>query len=536
MQKVLTAKIDGRKTENELEIIDAILELRNITDLDSFLYPSEEDILPLEELKNIDKAAQAILDGICMGDTFLVYYDTDVDGCTSGSIATRYLKHLGADVYTYINEGKKHGIDGFDTDLLDGVDIVWIVDSIQTSIDSYKKLLDKNVQIVITDHHLVSEKLQQEMSDLGIILVSSAVEYNNPDLSGSATTWKLCQYMDYLNLDDFSDGLIDLAATGLVSDMCSMVSPENRAICDKAFKNLKNPGIKKINGGYAFVSRNISFGVAPKINAANRVNENDLAMRVFLSNNEDEINEIIKGLNQCREKQNQIVDEIMPDLIKQGDEQLGAKCKFFFVPSKMDAEISGLLGNKLLELYSTPLLVIGQHGDEYSGSARAIGVRSFKQYFEDVGIGWSGGHPNAFGCGVPVSKFEEFKQKILDALSEVEFISETTADVQITPEQVTDVLIKNLNSINRISGADFEPINVMIETDNYDVKNMSSGKHLKIVDGDTGMIFVKWNYNGSWDFNGTFRAIGTLERAYYGRTDYKQLTIQDFDTYTQQND
>lgn len=532
MQKILTAKIDGRGMEDNLEIIDAILEERGIEDLDEFLHPNPDDILPLEDLKHIDEAAQAILDSVCMGETFLVYYDTDVDGCTSGSIATRYLQHLGADVYTYINEGKKHGIDEFNTDLLDDIDIVWIVDSIQTNIDPYKKMLDKNVKIIITDHHLVSEELQEKMEELGIILVSSAVEYDNPDLSGSATTWKLCQYIDFLNLDDFSDNLIDLAATGLISDMCSMMSPENRAICDKAFKNLKNPGIKKINGGYAFVARNISFGIAPKINAANRVNENNLAMQVFLTDDEDEISQIIKGLNQCKERQNKIVDEIMPDLIQQGNKQIGSKCKFFFIPSEMDAQISGLLGNKLLEIYSTPLLVIGQYGDEYSGSARAVGVKSFKKYFEDVDIGWSGGHPNAFGCGIPIDRFEEFQQKILESLSEVEFVSETVADIQMLPEQVTDVFIKNLNSINRISGADFEPISVMIETDNYDVKNMSGGKHLKIVDNDTGMIFVKWNYNGSWDFSGTFRAIGTLEKAHYGRTDYRQLTVQDFDVYT----
>ena len=74
MEKVLTAKLDGRQMEDDFEIIDAILEARNIEDLDSFLRPNEEDILPLEELKNIDKAAQAILDGVCMNDTFLVYY------------------------------------------------------------------------------------------------------------------------------------------------------------------------------------------------------------------------------------------------------------------------------------------------------------------------------------------------------------------------------------------------------------------------------------------------------------------------------
>ena len=99
-------------------------------------------------------------------------------------------------------------------------------------------LSNNGFKVVITDHHLITDELYKEVCNLGIALVSSAVGYENPDLSGSATTWKLCQYIDYLNLDDFSDNLVDLAATGLVADMCSMISPENRSICNKAFKNL----------------------------------------------------------------------------------------------------------------------------------------------------------------------------------------------------------------------------------------------------------------------------------------------------------
>lgn len=208
MKKEWNIKIDGRGLEQD-EIIDSLLSSRNIEDIDSFLHPSEDDMLPLEKLHNIDKAAQVILDGVDDVDTnYLVYYDVDVDGATAGSIATRYLEHLGANVFTYINEGKKHGIEDFDTELLNDIDIVWIVDSVQTSIEPYKKFLDKNVQIVISDHHLVSKELQKEMEDLGIVLVSSAVEYENPSLSGSCVTWKLCQYMDYMNLDDFQMDLL----------------------------------------------------------------------------------------------------------------------------------------------------------------------------------------------------------------------------------------------------------------------------------------------------------------------------------------
>lgn len=528
MKKKWNVKIDGRNLDST-EIIDTLLESRGINDVTEFLHPSEDDVLPLERLRNIDKAAQVILDGVDDIDTvFLVYYDTDSDGCTAGSIATRYLEHLGANVFTYINEKKDHGIKNFDTDLLNDVDIVWIVDSIQDSIEPYKRFLDKNVQIVITDHHLIKDELRKEMKDLGIILVSSAVDYENPALSGSGVTWKLCQYMDYMNLDDYSDKMIDLAAVGLIADMSDMMSKENRAICDKAFKSLHNLGIKKINGGYAFVSRNISFGIAPKINAANRVNHNDLAMNVFLSDDEDEIAEIIKGLNDCREEQNKIVAEIMPKLEEQAQEQLENKCMFFFIPDDTEASVSGLIGNKLLEKYNRPLLVLKKYGDEFSGSMRAIGVTSFKEYCDNTGIGWCSGHENAAGIGIPIIQFEEFKTAILKELADVEFVCETTADIQLDAKQITDNLIKDLNSLNRISGTGFEPIMVMIETDDYEVSNMSKGKHLKIIDNNTGMIFVKWNYNGSWNFNGTFKAIGTIEKAHYGRYDYKQLTIQDW--------
>lgn len=528
MKKKWNIKIDGRNLDST-EIIDTLLESRGINDVTEFLHPSEDDVLPLEKLHNIDKAAQVILDGVDDIDTvFLVYYDTDSDGCTAGSIATRYLEHLGANVFTYINEKKDHGIKNFDTDLLNDVDIVWIVDSIQDSIEPYKRFLDKNVQIVITDHHLIKDELRKEMEDLGIILVSSAVDYENPALSGSGVTWKLCQYMDYMNLDDYSDKMIDLAAVGLIADMSDMMSKENRAICDKAFKSLHNLGIKKINGGYAFVSRNVSFGIAPKINAANRVNHNDLAMNVFLSDDEDEIAEIIKGLNDCREEQNKIVAEIMPKLEEQAQEQLENKCMFFFIPDDTEASVSGLIGNKLLEKYNRPLLVLKKYGDEFSGSMRAIGVTSFKEYCDNTGIGWCSGHENAAGIGIPIIQFEEFKTAILKELADVEFVCETTADIQLDTKQITDNLIKDLNSLNRISGTGFEPIMVMIETDDYEVGNMSKGKHLKIIDNNTDMIFVKWNYNGSWNFNGTFKAIGTIEKAHYGRYDYKQLTIQDW--------
>ena len=285
MEKKWNVVIDGRGKDS-LQIIDEILEARGIEDVEHFLNPTEEDLVPFEQMKNIDEAAQVILDGVDNDKKFFVHWDVDVDGCSAGAIATKYLQYLGAEVETGINEGKAHGIQDLDLSLMEGIDILWIVDSIQKDIEPYLKVLECGVEkIIITDHHDISKELQDEMAENGnIVLVSSVVDYPNPWASGSATTWKLVHYIDWLELDDFSETLTELAATGLVADMCSVGedSMENRYICSKGFSNTSNPGIKKINGGYEMNSQAVSFGIAPRVNAANRVNRNDLAMDLFM--------------------------------------------------------------------------------------------------------------------------------------------------------------------------------------------------------------------------------------------------------------
>ena len=91
MIKQLSAKIDGRGMEDDLEIIDAILEERGIQDLDSFLHPTEDDLVPFEKMKGLNEAYQMIDDAITMGERFLIHEDIDADGVDGGTIITKYL-------------------------------------------------------------------------------------------------------------------------------------------------------------------------------------------------------------------------------------------------------------------------------------------------------------------------------------------------------------------------------------------------------------------------------------------------------------
>lgn len=525
------------------EIIDIILQDRKVESIEALLYPNEDCLVPFDKMKNIHKAAEIILDGIENGKKFLIYGDVDTDGACANAIAFRWLKQHTDNVFWYINQGKEHGIAKTNLKVFQDIDIVWIVDSIETRMYPYENVLKAGTEhLIITDHHICSQSMQKQMERTGrITLVSSAVDYPNPAASGSIVTWKLCNYMDWLELDDISENLADLAATGAIADMVNVgvESPENRYICYRGFNNQVNPGIKKINGSYEFNSTAVSFGIAPLVNAANRTNENEKAARLFLSDNPKEITQLVGDLKECKELQNLEIAEIMPQLEEQAEAQMDKKVMFFFVET--ENEIKGLLGNKLIEKYQRPVIVLSERmevdeetgeitRDEWFGSARAIGVDNFKEYVDDTGFVGTGGHENAFGLWFDVEVFDDFRSALEDALKDVEFVQTATVDIQINQEQITDDLIKKLKLLNRISGTGWSQISVMVSgIKDYEVGTMSGGKHLKFMVGDGILLFIKWNYSGDWDnLDGELSAIGTLDCGYFGRTYYRQLIMNDF--------
>lgn len=531
MQKILTAKINGIGM-SDTEIIDAILESRGITDIGEFLRPSSDALIPFEEMKGLDKAYQIIDDAITMGEKFLVLADVDADGCTSNAIIARYLRKCGAEVECVINDGKKHGAEGFDLSLLEDIGVMIIVDSLNNDPDVYKRILDTGVKLVVFDHHLPEQKLFD--ANLDFVLVSSAKDYPNDQLSGAGVCLKYVLYADYMNLTDYTDDLWAYAAIGLIADMSSMAVPENRYIAYRGLAQFKNPVVQKMVGNYTFDSQSVSFSIGPLVNAAMRMSENEKAMNVFLTDDYEEIDELVKDLKSCKERQNEVVDLLLDGLLKQGEAQLDRKCMFFILENDTEAEITGLLGNKLLSLYQRPLFILRLKDDQYAGSMRAIGVDNFLEISNSTGLCLCSGHPLAAGAFIQAVDFDEFKTVIEEKLKDVEFSVSVEADIEIEASQVNENLIKQLNAINRISGSGFKPVTVLIRTNDYTVDTFSSKKHLKVVDNKTGVIIVEWNTDvwKTMKNDKMLVAVGRLSNPYYGRKKFLQLTI---DEYTQQN-
>ena len=526
MIKTLTARHDCRGMDND-EIINVILEDRGIEDLNEFLHPKEESMVPFENMQGLEEAYAIIDDGIAMGYKFLVHGDVDADGISAAAIMVKYLEMSDADVVYTINQGKAHGVENFNLSLLDDIDIMIVVDSLNNDEAVYKRITDTGVQLVVFDHHIVEDELLN--SDIPFTLVSSAVDYENPDLSGAGVCLKYVLYADYMNLTDFADSLWVYGAIGICADMCSMASPENRYIVSRGLADFKNPLVKSMVGNYQFNTESIQFSIGPLVNAAMRMSENEKALDLFISDDEDDIDELVKDLKKCKENQNKIVDSLIDGLLEQGEKQLDQKAMYFFLED-VDGEIGGLLGNRLLSIYQRPLFVLKDRGDQWAGSMRAIGVDDMAKIVNDTGLATCQGHELAAGFFVDKDKFEDFKAEIETVLKDIEFSCNIEADIEISADQVNEQLIKQLNALNRISGNGWPSVKVLIRTDDYDVATFSSKKHLKIVDRDTDVILVKWN-DMSWqtmDNDSEFIGIGTLSNPYYGRNKFLQLTMNDY--------
>lgn len=533
MRKEFHTKLDGRRWSFS-KITSELLESRDIANVDRFLYPIEEDLIPFEELRNIKEAAKIVIDGIKNNKSFFVYADTDTDGISAGTIMTRYLLNFnnGGSVTPYINQGKMHGLDYDAPCFHNKYDIVIIVDAIQTDTILYQELLKTGAQVIVLDHHdLVPSVLAIQKK---IHLVSSMNDYDNPHLCGAGVTLKFCLYLDELMETGYAQDYYDLAACGICGDMMNVgvESLENRYICSKGFSNLINPAIEEIKGTYPMCSDTIAYSVAPLVNAANRMNRNWEALKLFLSEDEDEIHDLIDILKRCKESQNERVEKVYEQIEKQIKEQEDKKVMFFVLE---DADnISGLVANKVLGEYQKPVIITQQTVDDdgeevLSGSLRATGVDDFSKMVNKTRCAQAMGHSNAAGFSVKATNKEKFREKIEEQLKDVEFVQKADADIKLLEKQVTRELIKWLKLINKISGQGFPPITVLIEdVTNYEVGSMSQGKHTKIT--TPHMMFIKWNSH-DWEripLDASLSMIGTLDAGYIGRTYYYKMIMNDY--------
>lgn len=509
------------------QIMSRIWASRGISDPPAFLHPRGY-ILPSTDLKNIVAAAAVFCDHIRKHSKFLIYADVDVDGCAAAAEVCDYLRNFDVEIDVYINSKKDHGIQPEFFDRVADEQIVVVVDSINDHMEEYERILQSGRELIVLDHHVPSSEILANQER--IHLVSSANDYPNPHLSGSGVAWKFLNYIDQLLQVQYSASLMDLAAAGIIADVCSVgpESMENREICDMGMAFVNNVGMRALIGTDEMNAESISFSIAPLVNAANRMNKNQLALDLFLVDNVTDAKKIIKQLTKIKEEQKALVAELFARVEEQAVDQLDRKCMFFLVDESFGT-LGGLIATKASDKWNRPVIVVRETPYGYAGSMRATGVDNFSKIVNDSGLGECAGHENSAGIVIPTQNLDALKSYIESSLTTLVVSEEISVDLYIERMQVTPFLIGRVREFNRITGAGFSSLKVLIENvAKYTVKPLSQGKHLCIEVPD--MKFLVWNFNKWEDVaeEGVLSAVGSLDESFFAGKRTTQMIMQDY--------
>ena len=390
----------------------------------------------------------------------LIVVDSDVDGFTSAAIFYNYLKshkpHIHIDYI--LHEGKGHGLSDLIDKIIDDIDInerklkyVILPDSSSNDYAYHERLGELQIKCLVLDHHIVEEDTQ--FSDSAIIINNQlSPHYINKDLCGAGVTWQFCRLCDMTYGTKYTDDLIDLAALGIISDMMSVLSPENRYIIYNGLRNLKSYYFQALCEKQSFSMggklnpTTIAFYITPLINALIRVGTMDEKRRCFEAfldghqmvpsqkrgakgTYEEVAIESARECTNARAKQNRILDKAVEELeIKIFKYDL-LENKILFIrldDEDFPAELNGLTAMKLAAKYKKPTIVARLNDEGYDrGSSRGLNesaLKSFKDFMNESGFfEYTAGHDNACGISILDKNLHDFHEYANKALADIDF-------------------------------------------------------------------------------------------------------------------
>ena len=429
-------------------------------ELDYFLNVPDDSYLEDPILfDNIDQAWALFKVMICASkdETITVVVDSDVDGFTSAAIFIQYLRKFNKEVkiIPILHQGKGHGLSDTYEDVFNTYpSYVVLPDAGSNDYEYMERLImeredgDIIPSFLILDHHIV-EPDTKFCDRAAIVNNQLSPRYHNKDLCGAGVTWQFCRYMDRCEGTNYADEFIDLAALGLISDMMSMLSLENRYIVHTGLANIKNYFFKALCEKQSFSMGgkvnpiSVAFYITPLINAMIRAGAEDEKQRCFQAfidghamveshkrgakgTYEEVAIESARECTNARAKQNRILDKAVEELeIKIAKHDLLSN-KVLFVRLEEDdqfpPELNGLVAMKLSAKYKKPTIVARLNDEgEIKGSSRGLNeseLTSFKNFMDNSGyFTFTAGHDNACGIGIldkNLAAFHEYANKELE--------------------------------------------------------------------------------------------------------------------------
>ncbi|QKF83400.1 single-stranded-DNA-specific exonuclease RecJ [Halarcobacter ebronensis] len=485
--------------------------------------------------KDIDLAIKRIKKAIQSNEKITIVGDYDVDGVVSTTIIVDFFKRAGIKVDYIIPNRFTHGY-GLSPKIVDMIDegLVITVDNGISANEAAKKLKEKNIDLIITDHHTVGEELPNAIA----IINPKQENCNFPfkDICGAQVAWYLCAALKKeLNLNVNLQEFFDLLSVAIIADIMPMTSL-NYTMVKYGLKQIKTsnrPAFIKINEMMhkdLYVSDDVGFTIAPKINSAGRMDDASVALSFLLSESVYEANDSLQLLEELNCYRKVLQERISQKAILATQEEDNAVVVW---GEDWHEGVIGIVASKLSNAYKKPAFIFSIKNGMAKGSARAnanIDLYTIISETSDILKGF-GGHKNAAGLSLEAKNLEEFKKRINEILDiepedlHIEHDVLGELDVSCVDNEFLDIIEK------------FEPYGlgnhrpIFKVTNSKIIKSQLFGKdknHLKLTLNNNGFIFEALQfYTENRDFKEYVDLVISINKNEFRGEISPQFLIQD---------
>ena len=371
-------------------LIGRLLVQRGISDRSAahrFLNPRVEQLHDPFQLTDFSKTADRLLVAVQKKERIVIHGDYDVDGVASTVMVSRLLELLGANVCSYIPNrlSDGYGLSSKSVKALhdEGAQVIVSVDCGIRSVEAADRAALLGIDLIVTDHHEPGPVLPKAFSIINPRLVGSI--YPEMNLSGAGVALKLVQGLcQRTGHDAWLPGFLKLAAIGTVADVVPLQG-ENRVIVKLGLDQLSSgpnsvglDALIEVAGlvGKNIDSKNVAFGLVPRLNAAGRMASADLAARLLLTTDPARKREAgllareLDDLNTQRQKEQRDVFTMAQEMIE-ANSDIRSHGMIVIAREGWHRGVIGIVASKLVETFDKPAMVLSVEGDVAHGSARS---------------------------------------------------------------------------------------------------------------------------------------------------------------------
>ncbi len=445
----------------------------------------------------VEQAARLIHGAVERNEKICIFGDYDADGVCACAIMARYLDGLGADIMCLVPT-RENGY-GLNEDAVKqihsaGARLLITVDNGIAAVEEVGLAKQLGLTVVVTDHHLPGPELPPADAVFNPHLTPDTPEYDGlfRPLCGAGVALYLCSVLEGAPVEELCEYFGDLAAVATVADLMPLTG-DNRALVRLGLEKLAagdNPGLHQLllASGVKegpLTSETVAYQLAPRLNAAGRILSPEPALRLLLTEDEEEAAALAQQLDEANTRRKQLEQQGMADvarLLRECPERL-AEPVLVLCGAGWHEGVLGILAARVGRQYGKPVVLLHTENGMCTGSARSVG--SFNMY-EALSVCADllerfGGHGGAAGLTVREEQVPALRERLCAyALkNEGQLVPPLFIDTELRAEELTLETVRRLEALAPFGRGNERPVFFIRDVRVCAVLPLSGGKYTK---------------------------------------------------------